>query len=106
MGSSPSVLGIELACVLELDDDERSFLLKAGVGFRDGLVRNLTVLRRLGGLAGGLHDARRRSRWSSTDVADERRFAAGDLLREHGVVSGLTVIVQGRGQAVRRARRL
>jgi diguanylate cyclase (GGDEF)-like protein/PAS domain S-box-containing protein len=91
------VLGVRFAAVLELTDDERSFVLKAGVGFRPGLVRNIKVS----------------ADWSESqagftmlvkepviveDLARERRFAASNLLREHEAASGITVLVQGRGR--------
>jgi diguanylate cyclase (GGDEF)-like protein/PAS domain S-box-containing protein len=91
------VLGVDFADVLELTDDERQFLLKAGIGFREGLVRNITVP----------------ADWSDSqagftmlvkepvivqDIAGEHRFQAGNLLREHQAASGVTVLVQGRGK--------
>ena len=39
------------------------------------------------------------------DFATERRFEAGNLVREQDVASGVTVIVAGAREAVRRARR-
>jgi diguanylate cyclase (GGDEF)-like protein/PAS domain S-box-containing protein len=97
MGVVANVLGSELACVLELDDDERSFCLQAGVGFRDGLVRNLTVPADWAASQEGFTMLAKEP-IVLADVGDERRFGLSDLHREHGVVSGLTAIVQGRGR--------
>jgi diguanylate cyclase (GGDEF)-like protein len=97
MGVVANVLGSELACVLEVEDDERSFCLQAGVGFRDGLVRNLTVPADWAASQEGFTMLAKEP-IVLADVGEERRFGLSDLHREHGVVSGLTVIVQGRGR--------
>jgi diguanylate cyclase (GGDEF)-like protein/PAS domain S-box-containing protein len=92
------LLGVDFAAVLELTDDERSFLLKAGVGFREGLVRNVTVSADWSDSQAGFTMLAKEP-VTVADVEAERRFGAGNLLREHGATSGVTVIVQGRGNA-------
>jgi diguanylate cyclase (GGDEF)-like protein/PAS domain S-box-containing protein len=91
------VLEVEFADVLELDDDERAFLLKAGVGFREGLVRNARVSADWADSQAGFTILTKEPTIVE-DIAGEHRFQAGDLLREHEVASGMTVIVQGRGR--------
>jgi len=87
-------LGVEYAKVLELAPDGRSFLLRAGVGWRPGLVGCAAV------------DADVRSQAGYTllfsgpvvveDLSTEKRFFGPPLLFDHGVVSGMSVIIGGR----------
>ncbi|TML07876.1 MAG: EAL domain-containing protein [Actinobacteria bacterium] len=91
------VLGVEFAAVLELTDDERSFLLKAGIGFREGLVRNITVPADWSDSQAGFTMLAKEP-VIVEDFEGERRFQAGNLLREHSAASGASVIVQGRGK--------
>ncbi len=91
------VLGIEFADVLELAEDERSFLLKSGVGFREGLVRNITVSADWADSQAGFTMLAKEP-VVVEDIAGEHRFQAGNLLGDHEVASGMTVIVQGRGK--------
>ena len=91
------VLGIRLAAVLELTADERSFLLKAGVGFREGLVRNVKLSADWSDSQAGFTMLVKEP-IRVEDIAGERRFEAGNLLREHHAASGMTVLVQGRGK--------
>jgi diguanylate cyclase (GGDEF)-like protein/PAS domain S-box-containing protein len=91
------VLDIDFADVLELAPDERAFLLKAGIGFREGLVRNITLPADWAESQAGFTILTKEP-VIVEDVVAEERFQAGDLLREHGVGSGATVVVQGRGR--------
>ncbi|MDX6656601.1 MAG: hypothetical protein QOH62_1394 [Solirubrobacteraceae bacterium] len=91
------VLDIEFADVLELTGDEREFLLKAGVGFREGLVRNATVSADWADSQAGFTVLTKQP-VVVEDIAGEQRFRASNLLLEHGVASGATVVVQGRGR--------
>ena len=95
--SSPARSGIQFANVLELTDDERSFLLKAGAGFREGLVRNVSVSADWADSQAGFTMLAKEP-VIVEDITREHRFEGGNLLREHGVASGVTVIVQGRGR--------
>jgi diguanylate cyclase (GGDEF)-like protein/PAS domain S-box-containing protein len=90
------VLGVDFADVLELADDEHQFLLKAGIGFREGLVRNITVSADWSDSQAGFTMLAKEP-VIVHDIAAERRFQAGNLLREHQAASGVTVLVQGRG---------
>jgi diguanylate cyclase (GGDEF)-like protein/PAS domain S-box-containing protein len=91
------VLDIDFADVLELAEDERDFLLKAGVGFGEGLVRNATVSADWAESQAGFTILTTRP-IVVTDVAGEERFGASELLLEHGAASGATVVIQGRGR--------
>jgi PAS domain S-box-containing protein len=86
-------LGVEYAKVLELAPDGRSFLLRAGVGWRPGLVGFAAV------------DADVRSQAGYTllfsspvivqDLRTEKRFFGPPLLQDHDVVSGMSVVIGG-----------
>lgn len=90
-------LRVEYAKVLELAPDGERLLLRAGVGWNDGLVGSATV------------GAGRESQAGYTllseepvvveDLRTEERFAGPPLLHEHGVVSGMSVVIGGREPA-------
>jgi signal transduction histidine kinase/CheY-like chemotaxis protein/HAMP domain-containing protein len=90
-------LEVEYGSVLELLPDGRNLLLKTGVGWRDGLVGQLTV------------SADRNTQAGFTlavgepvvveHLPTEPRFGSSPLLNEHGVVSGITVAVPGQERA-------
>jgi len=89
-----TTLGVEYCEVLELAPDGRELRLRAGVGWREGLVGRATV------------GAGRDSQAGYTLLADgpvivadlrtETRFHGPPLLHEHGVVGGLSTVVRGR----------
>jgi PAS domain S-box-containing protein len=90
------VLGVEYCKVLELLPDGKAFLLKAGVGWRAGLVGQVTI------------DAGRDSQAGYTllhsqpvvveDLRSESRFRGPALLTDHGIISGVSVIIHGQEQ--------
>ncbi|MEK6769911.1 MAG: PAS domain S-box protein, partial [Gemmatimonadota bacterium] len=88
------VLGVEYAKILELSADGASLLLRAGVGWKPGYVRQAKV------------DAAKASSQAGytlaadapvvvTDLRNERRFTPPPLLVEHDVVSGISVRILG-----------
>lgn len=87
-------LGIEYCKYLELLPDQKRFLLRAGKGWKEGSVGRLTI-------DGGV-----RSQAGFTllqnkpvivdDLRTDTRFPNLQFLREHNVVSGMSVLVQGR----------
>lgn len=89
-------LDVELTDVLELDPDADCLRLCAGVGLGAGLVGTVTV------------PTGRRSRSGFAvahnepviveDLRTETRFRPPPFLLEHGVVSGLTVVIHSRDQ--------
>ncbi|MDJ0736787.1 MAG: PAS domain-containing protein [Nostocaceae cyanobacterium] len=87
-------LQVEYCKVLELQPDGNSLLLTAGVGWHEGLVGNATV------------DTRRNSQAGYTlvskepvvveDLSVETRFQGPQLLQDHRVVSGVSVVINGK----------
>ncbi len=89
-------LSIEFSYIMELMPGEDSLLLKAGVGWNQGSVGRTKV------------NAGKSSQSGYTlltsepvivkDLNEETRFTPPDLLLEHGVVSGMTVIIGKKDQ--------
>jgi PAS domain S-box-containing protein len=96
VGSVAEVLDIEYAKVLELLPGGEELLVRAGVGWNEGVVGRATV------------DATRDAQAGYTllsdepvvveDLRSEPRFRGHPLLHEHGVVSGMTVIIRPGGR--------
>ncbi|MEA2987363.1 MAG: hypothetical protein QOG83_74 [Alphaproteobacteria bacterium] len=88
------ILDVELVKILELVPGDAELLLRSGIGFTAGLVGTAhvpTTRDTQGGytLASG-------GPVVVENLASEARFAGAPLLREHGVVSGLTTPIAGR----------
>jgi GAF domain-containing protein len=94
------VLGVEYCKVLELMPDGATLLLRAGVGWREGLMGKATVGTNLQSQAG--YALISPGPVVVEDLRTENRFEDLDLLQEHGVVSGLstTIYVGGRAYGV------
>jgi PAS domain S-box-containing protein len=87
------VLEVEYCKVLQLLPDGRALRLVAGVGWKPGLVGQATVGAGLDSQAGfTLHSA---GPVIVEDLRAETRFSGPPLLTEHGVVSGISVIIHG-----------
>ncbi len=86
-------LAVEYSKVLELLPGGEELLLRAGVGWREGLVGVARVRADTASQAGYtlLTDAP----VLVEDLAQETRFTPLPLLREHGVVSGMSVVIPG-----------
>jgi signal transduction histidine kinase/ActR/RegA family two-component response regulator len=90
-------LEVEYCCVLELLPDGQAMLLRAGVGWTDGCVGQAIVPA----------DPLTQSGFTLSagepvvveHLPSETRFHGSALLLEHGVVSGMTVAISGRGHA-------
>jgi PAS domain S-box-containing protein len=88
-------LGVEYSKVLELLPDCDSLVLRAGVGWKKEYLAGQTTV-----------SAGKESQAGFTllsnkavvveDLRTETRFSSSPLLREHGVVSGMSVIIRGR----------
>jgi PAS domain S-box-containing protein len=89
-------IGVEFCSVLELRPPAKNFLLRAGSGWPQGVVGSATVDTGWTTQAG--FTLRGNEPVIVDDLAAERRFAGSPLLREHKVVSGITVAIQGRRQ--------
>jgi signal transduction histidine kinase len=91
-----SLLNVPFCEVLELQADEKSLLLRAGAGWREGLVGHATITacpQSHGGLA--LVSA---GPVVIQHLIDEGRFPDSALLSAHGIVSGISVVIWGRGK--------
>ncbi len=88
------VLGLELAKVLELDPDGDTLLVRAGVGWQEGVVGTRKVpadATSQAGLALRSHEP-----VVVENLAGDARLGGTALLKEHGVVSGLCAAIHGR----------
>jgi len=94
------VLAVEYCKILELVPDGTALLLRAGVGWKEGIVGTTTVGTNLQSQAG--YALISKEPVMVEDLRSENRFEDEELLREHGVVSGLstTVHVSGRPYGV------
>jgi two-component system CheB/CheR fusion protein len=84
-------LDVPLVKVLELAPGWDHLSLRAGAGWRDGLVGTAHLPADAGSQGG--FTLRSGAPVLVEDLATERRFAAPQLLLEHGAVSGLTVTI-------------
>lgn len=86
-------LDVEYCKVLELLPDGQALVLRAGVGWQAGLVGSTTVE------AGSASQAGYTLLTSAPVIVEElrteTRFSGPPLLHEHGVVSGMSVIIPG-----------
>jgi two-component system, cell cycle sensor histidine kinase and response regulator CckA len=86
-----ATLDVEFAKILTYDPEADVLRLTAGVGWRPGTVGTATVPADAGSQGG--YTLRVRAPVVVTDFAQERRFCAPPLLRDHGIRSGLSVVV-------------
>jgi two-component system, chemotaxis family, CheB/CheR fusion protein len=90
------VLDVEMCKVLEIAPGQQKLLLKEGVGWKDGCVGRATVGTDKESQAGyTLHAV---EPVVVEDLRTETRFHGPDLLLEHDVVSGLSVVIRGTKQ--------
>ena len=87
------ILEVEYCKVLELLPDRNALLLRTGVGWKEGLVGQATVSVGLNSQAG--YTLLSREPIIVEDLRKEVRFSGACLLREHNVVSGMSVIIPG-----------
>lgn len=86
-------LNVEFTKILELMPGESLLRLQAGVGWREGLVGQATVEASQNSHAG--YTLLSREPIIVEELATETRFVGMPLLHEHGVVSGVSVIIHG-----------
>lgn len=89
-------LGVEFCKVLELEPDGQHLVLRAGVGWREGLVGQAIVAAGSGSQAG--YTLTSKAPVMVDELRAETRFRGSSLLMDHGVVSGVSVIIPGRGK--------
>jgi len=87
-------LGVEYSKVVELLPGGEQLLLRAGVGWREGLVGEARESAGEGSEAG--YTLRSDEPMIMEDSSVEERFATTPLLEEHGVVSGMSVVIHGK----------
>ncbi|MEZ6148197.1 MAG: PAS domain S-box protein [Planctomycetaceae bacterium] len=81
----------EFAKILELLPQKKEFLLRSGIGWQDGLVGHLRV-------DTGSHSQAGFTLQSTEpvivrDLRSEERFSGPQLLTDHGVISGMSVVI-------------
>jgi PAS domain S-box-containing protein len=87
-------LGVEFCKILELLPDGKALLLRAGIGWKNGFVGVATVNAGAESQAG--YTLLSNAPVIIEDLQAETRFSGPPLLHDHGVVSGLSVIIPGR----------
>jgi GAF domain-containing protein len=87
-------LDVEYCKIVELLPGGEELMLRAGVGWEEGLVGGATEDADLGSQAG--YTLLSNESVILEDLGAETRFTPPPLLREHGVVSGVTVVIAGR----------
>jgi PAS domain S-box-containing protein len=87
-------LKVEFCKVLELLPDGHALLLRAGVGWHEGYAAHATVGAGNDSQAG--YTLRSNRPVIVEDLCKETRFSGSPLLHEHGIVSGISVIIAGR----------
>ena len=88
------VLNVECCKVLDLLPDGEGLLLRAGVGWKDGAVGTVCVGAEDDSQAG--HTLISNKPVVVTDFRTESRFRKPDLLRDHGILSGISVAIGDR----------
>jgi PAS domain S-box-containing protein len=86
-------LGVKHSAVLELLPEGNKFFLRAGVGWKDGLVGRLTLSAQDDSEAAYALVSKKPVVVDDLEV--ETHFRASSLLRGHGIVSGVDVIILG-----------
>jgi PAS domain S-box-containing protein len=86
-------LDVEYTKVLELLPDGKALRLRAGVGWKEGVVGTATVGADANSQAG--YTLLSAGPVIVEDLRREARFTGPPLLRDHGVVSGMSVIIGG-----------
>ncbi len=86
-------LHTDLAKVMELQPDRKHLLVRAGVGWKPGVVGCTTVQATLDSSEG--HALQTQRPVVSDDIATEKRFVYPPFLTEHGVHALVNVIILG-----------
>lgn len=89
-------LGVEYCKILELLPNNKELFLRAGVGWNEGIVGSSTVRNDINSQAG--YTLTSNKPVIAKDLRTETRFFGSKLLRDHGVVSGLTVTIYGKNK--------
>lgn len=87
------ILNVEMCKILELLPDGERLLLRAGVGWHEGLIGVATIGAESGSQGG--YALAVGQPVLVEDLRTEDRFAPPTLLFEHKVISGISVVIQG-----------
>lgn len=87
-------LNLEYCKILELLPDESGFLLRAGVGWKKGVIGKVVAAPGSESQAGYTLSCNHPV--IVRDFRSEKRFRSVKLLRQHGVTSGLSVVIHGK----------
>jgi len=90
------ILKIDFVKILQLTPDGKNFLLRSGVGWQQGLVGAATVGAGLDSQAG--YTLLQQQVIVVKDLRKETRFQGPLLLTDHGVISGVSTVIQGTDQ--------
>ncbi|MFW9990167.1 MAG: histidine kinase dimerization/phosphoacceptor domain -containing protein [Candidatus Odinarchaeota archaeon] len=88
------ILDVEYTKVLEILPDKEFLKLRAGVGWHEGLVGNATVENNKNSQAG--FTLLTTNPVVVENLKTETRFFAPKLLADHNIISGMSVIIQGK----------
>lgn len=88
-----ATLKVEFCKILEVLPDGRSLLLRAGVGWREGLVGQAVVPASSETHAG--HALLSRAPVIVEDLHADARFLGPSLLHDHGITSGVSLVIPG-----------
>lgn len=88
-----TALEVKYVKILDLMPDGKSFQVRSGVGWRRGVVRRSIVNADSNSLAGYVFSVNRPV--ITQDVSREKRFRVEKLLLDHGIVSGISVLIPG-----------
>ena len=87
-------LGAEFSHLSQLSADGSAFVLTAGAGWKPGSIGQSAPTSPMDSQSG--YTLLSNEPVVVEDLTTERRFRAGGMLTEHGVMSGVTVLVRGR----------
>src|SRR5438874_1724834 len=89
-------LDVAYSAIWELLPDRAVLLLRTGVGWQDGAVGQAMV--EMGTASSAGYALLSNTRVTVADWRSETRFSQPPLLRDHGVICGLCVVIHGQNQ--------
>ena len=89
-------IGVSHSTIFQLSNDGLSLLVRAGVGWREGVVGQAKVNVGKGSQAG--YTLLTKESVIVEDWRSEKRFTQSQLLRDHEILSGISVIIGREGQ--------
>jgi len=90
-------LSVEYCMILELQPDGKKFLLRAGLGWKEGLAGNQWMENTQETIAG--YTLSSRTPVLIDDLYSDKRFIDQMVFVNHGAVSGVSVVIEGREHA-------